>query len=269
MQLATMSESIPAHARRALISELVQERGSITTAELTARFGITDTSIRHDLEVLEQVGKARRVRGGAVDRWSAAGNWPVLARSRENWSEKKRIAATVAGMVKAGEVVFLDSGSTVACTAVAMRAAFNGINGTSSVTVVTHSELVIEEVGTWTQPHLVCLGGLYLPDHRAAVGPMTLANLTDLTADVAILGCDGLTVEGGLTTPHMLIAEVGATMAAHARRVIVVADASKLGRIGFTRIVALETVTSLVTDDRADKEFVQHVNNIGVEVVIA
>ena len=260
-----MPDSLPTHARRDWIAEVIQERGSVTTAELTARFGITDTSIRHDLAVLEQAGRARRVRGGAVSRWSDAGNWEAAKRSRENLPEKRRIGARAAAMVNASEVVFLDSGSTVASTAAAMRATFNG---TSPVTVVTHSLLVMEEVGAWTPLHLVFLGGLFLPDHRAVVGPMTLASLTDLTADVAIIGCDGLTVEGGLTTPHMLIAEVGATMAAHARRVVVVADASKLGRAGFTRIVGLERVSSLITDDRADRALIEQVRSVGVEVVI-
>lgn len=261
-----MAESLPAYARRDSIVQLLQERGSVTTAELVERFGVTDTSIRHDLQLLDEIGKAHRVRGGAVDRWSDGGKRPGPARSRENWPAKKRIAMAVTRMVKAGEVVFLDSGSTVARTAVAMGSAFNG---PSAVTVVTHSFPVIEEVGTWNQPHLVCLGGLYLPDHRAAVGPVTLANLADLTADVAVLGCDGLTVEGGLTTPHMLIAEVGATMAARARRVIVAADSSKLGRVGFTRIIALDAVTSLVTDDGANLTLVEEVRSLGVEVVIA
>ncbi len=75
---------------------------------------------------------------------------------------------------------------------------------------------VIDEIGGWEAPHLVCLGGLYLPDYRAFVGPQTVAGLRELTADIIFLGCDGLTVEAGLTTPHVLVAEVGAMMAARA-----------------------------------------------------
>ncbi|MHB8332467.1 MAG: DeoR/GlpR family DNA-binding transcription regulator, partial [Candidatus Dormibacteria bacterium] len=101
------------------------------------------------------------------------------------------------------------------------------------------------------------------------VGPLTLANLHDLTADVAFLGCDGLTVEGGLTTPHMLIAEVGSALAASARRVVVLADASKLGRVGFTPIVPLDAVNVLVTDERADPDIVAQIRAAGIEVLLA
>jgi DeoR/GlpR family transcriptional regulator of sugar metabolism len=85
----------------------------------------------------------------------------------------------------------------------------------------------------------------------------------------AFLGCDGLTVEGGLSTPHMLMAEVGAAMAARARRVVAVADSSKPGRAGFTPIVGLDAVYVLVTDDAADAELVAQIRELGIEVVLA
>ena len=100
---------------------------------------------------------------------------------------------------------------------------------------MTNSLPVIDEIGPLGSPHLICLGGLYLPDYQALVGPQTVSDLRELSADIVFLGCDGLTVETGLTTPHVLVAEVGATMAARARRVVVVADASKLGRPGSRR----------------------------------
>ena len=125
------------------------------------------------------------------------------------------------------------------------------------------------EVGTWEQPHLICLGGLYLPDYLVSVGPVTLGDLHDLSADIAFLGCDGLTVDGGLSTPHVLMAEVGSAMAARARRVVVVADSTKLGRSGFTPIVALEAVNVLVTDEGADPDLTAQIRDLGIEVVIA
>ncbi len=257
---------IPAELRRDLISKLLDERDSVSVTELMAQFGVTDTSIRHDLTVLQDAGRLRRVRGGAVVNGGARNGSGALWRAREHLSEKRRIGELAASLVHDGDVVLFDSGSTVAQVAIYLRGA---LRGPGSVTLVTNSLPVVEEVGSWDQPHLICLGGLYLPEHRALVGPGTMAALRDLSADIAFLGCDGLTVEGGLTTPHMLIAEIGSALAARARRVVVVADASKLGRTGFTPIVGLDAVQVLVTDSRADPDVVQGLRARGIEVLVA
>ncbi|MHB1576276.1 MAG: DeoR/GlpR family DNA-binding transcription regulator [Candidatus Dormibacteria bacterium] len=261
-----MAGLIPAQARRNNIAQLLLERDSVSVAELTARFGVTDTSIRHDLTVLQKAGKLRRVHGGAVSHLSAGIGNGASARAHENIAEKKAIGQRAAGLIQLGDAVLFDSGSTVAQLVLQVP---EPLRASDAITIVTHSLPVIEEVGSWEQPHLICLGGLYLPTHRASVGPLTLANLRDLTADVAFLGCDGLTVEGGLTTPHMLIAQVGAALAASARKVVALADATKLGRAGFTPIVPLEAVDVLVTDQRADRELVAQIRAAGVEVILA
>lgn len=261
-----MAGVIPAQARRNSIAQLLHERDSVSVAELTAQFGVTDTSIRHDLTLLERAGRLRRVHGGAVNHLSLGVSGGASARTYENMAEKRAIGQRAADLIHSGDAVLLDSGSTVAQVAAQMP---ESLRASDAITIVTHSLSVIEEVGAWEQPHLISLGGLYLPTHRASVGPLTLANLRDLTADVAFLGCDGLTVEGGLTTPHMLVAQVGAALAASARKVVALADATKLGRAGFTPIVPLGAVDVLVTDQRADAELVARIRAAGVEVVLA
>jgi DeoR/GlpR family transcriptional regulator of sugar metabolism len=128
---------------------------------------------------------------------------------------------------------------------------------------------VIDEIGGWEAPHLVCIGGLYLPDYRAFVGPQTIEGLRDLTADVIFIGCDGLTVETGLTTPHVLVAQVGSVATSRARRVVAVADATKLGRTGFTSIIPISDVDVLITDGAADPSRLAELREAGVEVILA
>jgi DeoR/GlpR family transcriptional regulator of sugar metabolism len=255
-----------AKARRDLIVRMIQERDSLSVSELMAQFQVTDTSIRHDLNLLEEQGKLRRVHGGAVSRPTAQVNGLFARRARENPAQKRRIGLAAAGLVQAGNVVFFDSGSTVVEVAAHLPGT---LRASRSITMVTHSLPVIQEVGSWEQSHLICLGGLYLPDYQAMVGPVTLADLRELSADIAFLGCDGLTVDGGLSTPHMLIAEVGAAMAARARRVVVVADSTKPGRAGFTPIVGLDAVTVLVTDRDGHPDQLAQIRDLGIEVVLA
>jgi DeoR/GlpR family transcriptional regulator of sugar metabolism len=255
-----------ARTRREEIARLVEEDERVSVGELTDRFHVTDASIRRDLVILEDAGRLRRVHGGAVARLDPRSRSVYSAKQRENREQKARIGAAAAALIGAGDVVFFDSGTTVVQVAAHVPPA---LRRASAITVVTHSLAVIDEVGDWESPHLICPGGLYLPDYRAMVGPQTVAGLRDLSADIVFLGCDGLSTEAGLTTPHMLVAEVGAAMSARSRRVIAVADSSKLGRQGFTPIVPLAAVDVLITDDAADAGEVERVRRLGIEVILA
>lgn len=255
-----------ARERRERIAELVEIDQRVSVADLTERFGVTDASIRRDLTILEDAGRLRRVHGGAVGRGAQLTSGVYATKLRARREQKARIAAVAARLVRPGEIVLFDSGTTVAQVAAHMPPALRAAN---AITAVTHSLPVIEEIGSWDNPHLVCLGGLYLPDYRAFVGPQAIASLRELTADVTFLGCDGLTVENGLTTPHVLVAEVGAAATSRARRVIVVADATKLGRQGFTPIVPLSDVDVLITDVEADADIVAQIRAVGIEVLLA
>ncbi len=255
-----------ARARRDEIARLVEEDERVSVGQLTDRFRVTDASIRRDLMILEDEGRLRRVHGGAVQRPDARARGTFAVKQREHREQKARIGAAAAGLIGAGDVVFFDSGTTVAQLAAHVPIA---LRRTSAITAVTHSLPVIDEIGDWESPHLICLGGLYLPDYQALVGPQTVAAVRDLSADIVFLGCDGLSLEAGLTTPHMLVAEVGATMASRSRRVVAVADSTKLGRQGFTPIVPLGAVQVLITDDAADPTEVERLRRQGLEVILA
>jgi DeoR/GlpR family transcriptional regulator of sugar metabolism len=252
--------------RRSRIVDLVEQEDEVRVSALAARFGLTDTAIRRDLVLLEDQGLLKRVRGGAVARATGVRIGAYATKLRERAREKARIGAVAAAMVKFGDVAIFDSGTTVAHVAGHIPRPLRIAN---AITVVTNSLPVIEEVETWDNPHLIDLGGLYLADYRAFVGPQALANLRGLSADIAFLGCDGLTVEGGLTTPHMLVAEVGSATAARARCVVVVADASKLDRRGFTPIIPLAMVNVLITDTSAEPNRVAEIRAAGVDVRLA
>jgi DeoR/GlpR family transcriptional regulator of sugar metabolism len=255
-----------ARERREQIARLVAEQERVSVADLTGRFLVTDASIRRDLVILEDEGRLRRVHGGAVGGAATRPFGIYAAKARDCRAEKARIGTAAGALISAGDVVFLDSGTTVAALAARIPGPLRRPN---AITVVTHSLPVLDEVGSWESPHLVCLGGLYLPDYRAVVGPQTVAGLRELSADIVFLGCEGLTLEQGLTTPHVLVAEVGAVMAARSRRVVVVADSTKLGRSGFTPIVPIGAVDTLVTDGAGDPRLLALIEAAGIKVIVA
>lgn len=257
---------LTAPERREQIARLVDDGQRVSVADLTNRFGVTDASIRRDLILLEGAGRLRRVHGGAVSLAAKLAGGAFATKLRVHREEKARIAAAAARLVRQGEIVLFDSGTTVAQVAAQMPAP---LRAPSAITVVTYSLPVIDEIGGWDGPHLVVVGGLYLPEYRAFVGPGTIEGLRALAADTIFLGCDGLSVEAGLTTPHVLVAEVGSVATSRSRRVVAVADSSKLGRQGFTTIVPLAQVDVLITDTAADPDRVVEIRDAGVEVILA
>jgi len=252
--------------RRASIAELVGQAGQVDVSALALRYSVSDTSIRRDLAVLEEQGRLRRVHGGAVAPHMGGRTRASVTRLHEHLDEKRRIGSMAASLVRQGDVVLFDSGTTVAQVPAQLPVALRAAN---AFTAVTHSLLVIQELATWDGVHLISLGGLFLPEHQAFVGPQTVSSLKGFSADIAFLGCDGLTSEAGITTPHVLIAEVGATMAARARRVVALADSSKIGRYGFTTIIPLAQANVLITDSGANPEDVDRIRAAGVEVMLA
>jgi DeoR/GlpR family transcriptional regulator of sugar metabolism len=254
-----------ANERRERIARLIEHSGRVTVTDLVERFGVTDVSIRRDLDMLEDAGRLRRVHGGATAIGRGDFDRGYHLRAREHRDEKVRIGARAASMIQAGDVVVLDSGTTVAQVAARVP---GPLRRSSAIAVVTNSLPVIDEVGSWDSPHLICLGGLYLPEYQAMVGPQTVEDMRDLSGTIAFIGCDGLTAATGLTTPHVLVAEVGAMMTARAQRVVAVADGSKIGRRGLTPIAPIDAIDVLVTDASADPEELERAREIGIEVVL-
>ena len=204
-------------------------------------------SVRRDLNALAENGQIARVRGGATRPRAPISARRYLDAQQRNAQAKARIARMAAQLLGTAATAFFYSGSTVARVAETLTEEQH-----DQLTIVTHSVPIINTVTTWNDPHLVAVGGLYLPAYMAFVGPQTIESLRSLSADVAVVGCDGLSLAEGLTTPHQLIAEVGTILIERSRQTIVVADSSKIGRRGFTPIAPATAIDVLVTDAEAD-----------------
>ncbi len=253
-----------ARERRAAVVRLLDDQEYVDVTELARRFSLTEASVRRDLARLETDGLITRVRGGAVARRGALTVGFYAQALQEHNAEKRRIGEAAAALVQPRSVVFCDSGTTVGRTVGSIPRSIR-----SGLTLVTNSLAVVEAVGDWDNPHLVSSGGLYLPEYACFAGPQAVTSLHGLRGDMAIVGCDGLTAEGGLTIAHQLIAEVATAMAQAAAKVVVVADSRKIGRPGFATFLPMSAVDTLVTDDRADPAELDRVRALGVRVIVA
>jgi DeoR/GlpR family transcriptional regulator of sugar metabolism len=246
--------------RRQRILDRILEQDFVTVDDLAEQFGLTKMSLRRDLNTLAENGQIARVRGGATRPRTPASARRYQDAQHHNAQAKAQIARAAAELLETAASAFFYSGSTVARVAEALAEEQH-----DQLTVVTHSVPVI----TWNDAHLVAVGGLYLPAYMAFVGPQAIESLRSLSADVAVVGCDGLSLDEGLTTPHQLIAEVGTVLIERARQTIVVADSSKIGRRGFTPIAPASAIDILITDEHADPSDLAALRQAGIDVRIA
>jgi DeoR family transcriptional regulator of aga operon len=257
-------ELIRASERRARIAQMLQEGRRLRVADLVREFGVTDTSIRRDLAILEARGGLLRVHGGAVANAHEVRFRSLTDRMRLHLAEKQRIGRAAADLIKAGEMVLFDSGTTTLQVAMHIPPTLRA-NG--MLTVITNSLRVADDIlADWPAPNLILLGGLCIPDYQAIVGTQAREQLDHLMVDKAFLGIDGLTLSEGGTTADILMAEVNRKMAERSREVILVTDSSKLGRTGFEPIVRIDQVHRLVTDVGAPQDLVHALRAQGVQV---
>jgi DeoR/GlpR family transcriptional regulator of sugar metabolism len=252
-------------ARRLAILELLKENKVVRVADLSRRFGVSEVSIRRDMEKLDEYGLLRRVHGGAVALGAETAEPSYDAKSQSHLEEKRRIGQAAAALIQPGDRIILDSGTTVMETAreIARRPVER-----KPLTVITASFPVFRELSAAAGIHLIVLGGLYLSDYQTLVGPQTLEGLRDLHVDKLFLGADGLSVRSGVTTANLLEAEVSKAMARAASEVIVVTDASKINNIGFTTIIPLASMHQLITDAAAPSDFSDSLRQRGIQVTL-
>jgi DeoR/GlpR family transcriptional regulator of sugar metabolism len=251
--------------RHAILEELMQHQ-AVRVTELSRTFGVSEVSVRRDLSHLERQGFLRRIHGGAVPvpntRAQLAQALPGI---NAHAAEKASIGRAAAELVRPGERLLFDSGSTVLEVA---RHLPLDLRESGNLTVITSSLPIVRELGPCKGIHLILLGGVYLPQYEVVVGPQTVAQLRGLHADKLFLGADGLTSAKGVTTANVLEAEVDGAAIAAASEVIIVADSSKIGLIGLTTIMPLNDVRKFITDVGAPVEFVGELRTQGVDVIL-
>lgn len=240
------------------ITEAVREAGSVGVAELAGLTGASEMTIRRDLEVLADQGVLERYRGGARSLLLRGDEPPFALRSRDGLEAKRRIAAEVAGLIADGESVVLDSGTT--CLEVAHALEHRRL------TVMPLSLHATNALTGAPEVTLLVPGGRPRPGELALTGPLTTASLAALRFDTAIIGCCGLNAANGLTAYDLDDAAVKRAAIASARRVIAVAEATKLSRTALAFVAPASALHAVVTDETAPQEETDALAAAGVTV---
>jgi DeoR family transcriptional regulator of aga operon len=248
--------------RRRQIRALIEVAGRVSSDELALRFNTSAVTIRSDLRALAASGALLRTHGGAVSH-REGDEVPLAIRVGHHHGEKVRIARAAVGLIRDGDTLLLDSGSTT--HELAKQLALKPLN---SVNVITNALNVAMALAHANHVNLVMLGGSMRANSFTLSGPQSEAALATLSADRLFLGVDSLDPERGLMTPHLMEAQLNAQMIRVSRQVIAVADSSKLQRRNLSLIAAVECLDMLITDVHAPASVVDALRDRGVDVMV-
>lgn len=239
------------------ILERAAETGSVDVAELATSLGVSGATIRRDLQSLSASHLLLRTHGGAIV-GDTGQELSVRVKATRNQAEKRRIGQAAAELVEDGAVVGLTGGTTAAEVARALA-------DRRGITVVTNAINIAADLVVRPQITLVVIGGVAQPSNEL-VGPAAEMMLDNYHLDIAFIGVDGLSAQAGCTTYREMEAQTDRNFLERARRSVVIADRSKIGRVTFARIVPLARVDDIITDSGADPERLRELGESGIRI---
>ncbi len=238
--------------------QALNERGALHVVELASELDCSEMTVRRDLESLEREGVLRRVHGGAVRSALGAEETPYALRALQRVEAKAAIGAAASTLLVDGETVVLDGGSTALEVARAL--------GERRLTVMPLALRPAIELCDYPGVRLIVPGGEVRPGELSFTGSLTEPAFAALRFDTYVMSVCGIDQDAGITTHLLAEATVKRAAVRASRRVIVVADSSKLGSVAFGHICPLADVDVLVTDGGADEEVLQALVRAGVDV---
>ena len=245
--------------RQSQIRRLVEERGQVTVTELSLDFNVSEATIRRDLEELADRKWVRRTHGGAVKVVRALKEPPILERVNKSENEKSRIGEKAAEMIHEGETVFLGSGTTV--LEIARHLPFD-----ISLTVITNSLLVINEMVTRPNIEMIVIGGMLRRTELSMVGHVANQAVREFRADRVFMGIRAIDVTHGFTNDYLPEAVVDREILKIAPEIIVVADHTKFSRVSSVLVASANAVDVIITDVETPEEIVSTFGEMMIQV---
>jgi DeoR/GlpR family transcriptional regulator of sugar metabolism len=248
--------------RQSKILELIEKNKRISISEIRDMFAVSEMTVRRDLALLEKNGLVTRVHGGVLAGQKLFFEQSFNEKEKEKVEEKRAIAEKALEMIRVGENIILDTGTTTLYIAKEL------VKSSFTVTVATTS-LAVASILFNSHHDVLIFGGFLRREIPDLIGPLTEKNLLDFHADTLFMGCDGLVAEEGFYTSDLNISRIEETMVTRADRVIVVTDSSKFGHRSFVRYADTDRIHTIITDWKADSQQTDAFERQGVEVIVA
>ncbi len=250
--------------RQQRIIDILKEDFSTRSSNLSKLLGVSEMTIRRDLDVLEQSGLVERTHGGAVFRQErVTSNFHYRNSINENREQKEKIAQKAASLIEPHDTVYIGEGTTASMLVRFVDPALPFTIFTNNLGVIPESETVNMAA------ELVLLPGRYNPTTHALSGPLTMEMIRQVNATKVFIGADGLSLSAGVSTPDFEIAAIERSMIQQTRgQVIVMADHFKFGLVAEISIAPLKHINVLITNRKIPSDFQKYIDKMGVNVVI-
>ncbi len=246
--------------RRNSILETLQQDKRVVVSALSQRFGVSEETIRRDLEKLEKEGYATRTYGGALLNDEGSNELPYTVRKKTNVEAKKAIAALVADLIHDGDFIMLDESSTSTFVA-------RAIKNKKNITLITNSIEIILEVSGAQGWNILSTGGVLKPDVLSLAGHQAESMIRSYHVDKAVISCTGLDRVSGYTESVDDNARIKKAMIAAARQTILAVDSRKFDRVAFAPIGSMDQLSALVTDTEPAAQWRQTLAQSGVTLI--
>ena len=251
--------SSESESRREQIMELIHSQGRVKVAELSDKYGISEVSIRKDLEALEAQGQLTRIHGGAVGMNKLYVNMDLNERFKTNAAAKKSVAELAARFIDDNDTIMMNAGTTLTYVLRALR-------GKKNISIVTNSVQNATEAALFPSFNVILLGGELDSKYQFTYGRDAIHQLENYHATKCILSVDGISAASGLTLYYSNEAELARKMIERSDMSIVVADSSKLGKNVFARITDASETDLLITNKSDNSEELSRLRKLGVKI---
>lgn len=248
--------------RQSIILELLIQHNSILVTDLATHLNVSSVTIRKDLTDLEREKKLYRNHGKAILIDPYIYNRNVSEKEKLYVEEKRLIGMKAASLITPKDSILIASGTT-------MHALARSIVPVDELTVITASMEVSNILASEKNIYIIQLGGILRHSSLSVVGKYAENILADFSCSKLFIGVDGIDLDFGITTTNMMEASLNRVMMQTAQKTIVLADSSKFGRRGFSKIADMEDVDHIITDSHIPPSTALRLEEMGIEVTIA
>jgi len=244
------------------IRRQLEQSQEVTIRDLALFFGVSEMTVRRDLDLLESQGDVIRVHGGAAPAKRVTFEFRFRAEQQRNMEQKQAIALKALQHIKKGQSVIFDTGTTTLEIA-------RLLPGKRQVKVITTSLSIVSELQFAADIELILLGGFLRDGSPDLHGPLTEQNLDMFQADIAFVGGDAVDKDGGIYTNDLRILSLDRKMASITKHLIVVADSSKFSRQAMCKVFKPQDYQTLISDYSLDQKLVRDMEKKGINIELA
>lgn len=251
--------------RRSQILQKLKTQSTVSVAELHEEFGVSEVTIRKDLNTLYERNLLIRTRGGAMcfpSGGESRDDTPINNKRFFNIREKQAIGRMAATLIEEGNTIMLDSGTTT------LEIARN-LDRFQRLTIITNAINIAAELLRYKRFNVILLGGNLREPSQSTVGPVAESNLKVFYCDKLFLGVDSFNIECGLSTPNIEEANINQAMLSMASEVVAVFDSSKVNKRSFAFIAPVDNIDVIVTDSNLPANIRAQLRSMNIKLHIA